>query len=200
VTRSEPPELLVVDAAAWRGWLGEHHGEPAGVWLVLAKKGTERPTRLSYDEALDEALCFGWIDGQVRKRDAGTYRQRFTPRRAQSRWSKRNVEIVERLERERRMRAPGRAAVRAAKEDGRWEAAYHGQAAIEVPDDLRAALEASPRAAAMFAILTSQSRYAILYRLHDARRPETRARRLASFVEQLERGETPHPQRRTLKD
>ena len=98
------------------------------------------------------------------------------------------------------MRAPGRAAVRAAKEDGRWEAAYHGQAAIEVPDDLRAALEASPRAAAMFAILTSQNRYAILYRLHDARRPETRARRLASFVEQLERGETPHPQRRTLKD
>ncbi len=144
------PELLLPDVSAWRRWLGENHGEHGGVFLVLAKKGTVEPTTLSYQEALDEALCHGWIDGQVRRRDELTFRQRFTPRRARSSWSKRNVETIGRLEREGRMRPAGVAAVRAAQENGRWESAYAGAATIEVPDDLRGALEHNARAAEIF--------------------------------------------------
>src|ERR1700691_4269393 len=107
----ELPELVLSDAAAWRRWLAEHHGQPTGVWLILDKKATTEPTSLSYDEALDEALCHGWIDGQVRRRDERTYKQRFTPRRARSKWSKRNVGIVERLLAEGRMQPAGLAAV-----------------------------------------------------------------------------------------
>ncbi len=173
---TELPELLVPDAPAWRAWLDEHHGRPDGVWLVLAKKGVSEPTSLSYVEALDEALCFGWIDGQVKRRDERTFRQRFTPRRARSQWSRRNVEHIERLLGEGRMHAAGLAAVESAKADGRWEDAYHGPASIEVPDDLTAALAAEPRAQAMFEILTSQNRYAILYRIGNAKRGDTRAR------------------------
>jgi uncharacterized protein YdeI (YjbR/CyaY-like superfamily) len=191
-------ELTVADAAAWRAWLGEHHQDPAGVWLVLAKKGTVDPTSLTYDQALDEALCHGWIDGQTRRLDESTYRQRFTPRRAQSPWSKRNVEIVERLVAEGKMQAAGIAAVERAQADGRWKAAYAGQATMEVPADLQAALDAEPRAQAMFEILTSQNRYAVLYRIQNAKRADTRDRRIAQFVAMLARGETIHPQRRTL--
>lgn len=192
----ELPELTVADAGAWRAWLEAHHAQRGGVWLVLAKKGTSEPTTLRYDEALEEALCFGWIDGQVSRRDEQTYRQRFTPRRARSRWSQRNVGIVERLMADGRMQSAGRAQVEAAKADGRWEEAYAGSARITVPEDLAAALAASPAAAAKFAQLTSQNRYAILYGLGDAKRPDTRARRLAKFVAMLERGETPYPQKR----
>jgi uncharacterized protein YdeI (YjbR/CyaY-like superfamily) len=117
---AEPPELILPDAAAWRAWLGEHHREEAGVWLVLAKKGTVEPTSLTYDEALEEALCHGWIDGQVRRRDEATYRQRFTRRRERSSWSKRNVEIVERLMTEGRMDPAGIAEVERAKASGCW--------------------------------------------------------------------------------
>jgi uncharacterized protein YdeI (YjbR/CyaY-like superfamily) len=195
---SELIELTVADAAAWRAWLGEHHEDSAGVWLVLAKKGTVHPTSLSYDQALDEALCHGWIDGQTRRLDESTYRQRFTPRRAQSPWSKRNVELVKRLVAEGKMEAAGTAAVERAKADGRWKAAYAGQATMEVPADLRAALAAEPRAQAMFEILTSQNRYAVLYRIQNAKRADTRDRRIAQFVAMLSRGETLHPQRRTL--
>jgi uncharacterized protein YdeI (YjbR/CyaY-like superfamily) len=195
---AEPEELIVADARAWRRWLGAHHAEPAGVWLVLAKKGARVPTSLTYDEALEEALCHGWIDGQVKRRDESTYRQRFTPRRARSAWSKRNVGIVERLLREGRMHPAGHAAVEQAQGDGRWEAAYAGSATIEVPDELAEALAAEPRAQAMFEILTSQNRYAILYRLATARRAATRARRLEQFVGMLARGETIYPQRRRL--
>ena len=192
------PELLVPDVAAWRGWLAEHHGEPVGVWLVLAKNGTTDPTALLYDEALEEALCQGWIDGQARRRDAATYLQRFTPRRARSPWSARNVGIVGRLTEEQRMQPAGVAEVDRAKADGRWERAYRGRDGQVVPDDLAAALQAHPDAAAMFEVLTAQNRFAMLYRLGDARRPETRARRLAQFVEMLGRGEAPYPQKRGL--
>jgi len=196
VVGEELPELIVADVVAWRGWLAENHGEPRGVWLVLAKKGTSEPTSLSYDDALEEALCHGWIDGQVRRRDERTFRQRFTPRRARSAWSKRNVAIVERLTAAGRMHAAGVAQVERAQADGRWESAYAGQASIEVPVDLARALAAEPSAQAMFETLTSQNRYAILYRIDTAKRADTRARRIEQYVAMLSRGETLHPQRR----
>lgn len=196
----ELPELIVADADAWRVWLAEHHEGSAGVSLVLAKKGVTEPTSLTYDQALEEALCFGWIDGQVQRRDETTYRQRFTRRRSRSSWSKRNVGIVERLQLEGRMRPAGVAEVERAKADGRWEAAYPGPAGIEVPPDLAAALAAEPRAQAMFEILTAQNRYAVLYRIDTVKRAETRSRRIEQFVAMLARGETVHPQKRTLAE
>jgi uncharacterized protein YdeI (YjbR/CyaY-like superfamily) len=196
----EQPILTVPDATRWQAWLVEHAEQSTGVWLRLAKKGTSEPTSLTYDEALEEALCHGWIDGQVRRLDEGTYRQRFTPRRARSSWSKRNVGLVERLTTEGRMRTAGVAAVEQARADGRLEVAYAGQAAIEVPDDLAEALSKAPRAQAMFEILTSQNRYAILLRIHNAKRADTRARRIERFVTMLADGETLYPQRRKLSD
>lgn len=166
------------------------------MWLVLAKKGTVNPTRLVYADALEEALAHGWIDGQLKPRDKATYRQRFTPRRRRSLWSKRNTEIVERLIRDGRMHAAGIAEIERAKRDGRWQAAYERASRIEVPDDLAAALEAEPVARQRFGDLTQLNRYAILYRIHAARRPETRARRIQQFVDMLARGETPHPQKK----
>jgi uncharacterized protein YdeI (YjbR/CyaY-like superfamily) len=191
-------ELIVADAAAWRAWLSEHHEEQGGVWLTLAKKGTTEPTSLTYEQALQEALCFGWIDGQAKRADEQTYVQRFTPRRARSPWSKRNVARVGRLVAEGRMQPAGIAEVQRAKDDGRWEAAYSGSATIEVPDDMAAALANDPKAQAMFEILTSQNRYAILYRINDAKREETRKRRIEQFVAMLARGETIYPQKRRL--
>jgi uncharacterized protein YdeI (YjbR/CyaY-like superfamily) len=193
---SDGSELIVRDAAAWRAWLAEHHAEPDGVWLVLAKKGTVEPTSLGYDDALEEALCHGWIDGQVLRRDETTYKQRFTPRRKRSPWSKRNVGIADRLAAEGRMHAAGLAEIERAKSDGRWETAYAGPATIEVPDDLAQALAASPKAQAMFEVLTKQNRYAVLYRVTTAKRADARARRIDEFVAMLARGETPYPQKR----
>jgi len=192
----EPAQLVVADAAAWRTWLGSHHDDPGGVWLVLAKKGTTEPTSLSYDQALDEALCHGWIDGQVRRRDELTYQQRFTPRRPRSTWSRRNVGIVERLTAEGRMLPAGLAEVTRARTDGRWQAAYAGQAGIEVPDDLAAALAGEPTASAMFDVLTRQNRYAVLYRIGSLKSAEARARRIKAYVAMLARGETIYPQKR----
>ena len=189
------PELIVPDAAAWRRWLGEHHAQPEGVWLVLAKKGTTNPTSLTYDQALEDALCHGWIDGQAGRRDEVTYRQRFTPRRRRSVWSKRNTDRVERLLAEGRMHPAGIAEMERAKADGRWDAAYGGSADIEVPPDLVAALANTPNAQATFDALNSQNRYAILYRLQTAKRADTRARRLQQFVAMLARGETIYPQK-----
>jgi uncharacterized protein YdeI (YjbR/CyaY-like superfamily) len=191
------PELVVADAAAWRSWLSQHHRQSEGVWLVLAKRGTIDPIRLSYDEALDEAICFGWIDGQVGRRDATTFRRRFTPRRARSPWSRRNTVIAARLAAAGRLQPSGAAEVALAKVDGRWEAAYESQASIGVPDDLAVALDAQPDARAMFEILTSQNRYAVLYRVVQAKKAETRARRIREFVDMLARGETIYPQART---
>lgn len=188
-------ELVVRDSAAWGGWLQEHDADSAGVWLVLAKKGTTEPTSLTYDEALENALCHGWIDGQVRRRDGTTYLQRFTPRRARSPWSKRNVDIATRLISDGRMHERGLAEVERARADGRWEAAYAGPATIEMPDDLAAALAATPAAQEFFTRLTSQNRYAVLYRITTAKRADTRARRIEQYVAMLARGETPYPQR-----
>ena len=161
--------------------MSTHHADSLGVWLVLAKKGTADLTTISYDEALDEAICFGWIDGQPGRRDTATFRRRFTPRKARSPWSQRNAAIAERLIATGRMHRSGEDEVRQAKEDGRWEAAYAGQASIAVPEDLLAALSANPRAKAMFEMLTSANRYAILYRIGNAKKPETRSRRMASL-------------------
>lgn len=181
--------LTFKDAAAWRAWLEQHHGDNDGVWLVTAKKGVAGVSR---DEALEEALCHGWIDGQARRRDEDTYLQRYTPRRPRSAWSRRNTKIVERLSEAGRMHAAGVAEVERAKADGRWEAAYAGSATIEVPDDLVEALKAEPKAQAMFETLNSRNRYAVLYRIQTAKKPETRARRIEKYVAMLARGETIH--------
>ena len=190
----EFPELLVADAAEWRTWLRSHQSKSQGVWLVLAKKGTTHPTTLSYDEALDEAICFGWIDGQLGRRDSATFRRRFTPRNARSPWSQRNVAIAERLSASGRMHRSGEDEVRRAKADGRWSTAYAGQAGAEVPEDLANVLATNPRARAAFLKLTSANRYSILYRIESAKKIETRARRIEKFVDMLARGETIHPQ------
>jgi uncharacterized protein YdeI (YjbR/CyaY-like superfamily) len=188
------PELVVADAGGWRTWLCGQHAESQGIWLVLAKKGTTHPTTLSYDEALDEAICFGWIDGQIGRRDAATFRRRFTPRRPRSPWSQRNVAIAERLADAGRMHPSGEDEVRQAKADGRWSVAYAGQATMNVPRDLADALMGNPRAQAMFEHLTSANRYSILYRIESAKKVETRSRRIQQFVDMLGRGETVHPQ------
>lgn len=189
------PELLVKDGAAWRKWLDANHAKSDGVFLVFAKKGAKAPTTLTYDQALLDALAHGWIDGQGRSRDEGTYCVRFTPRRSRSVWSKRNTVTAERLIAEGRMHAAGLAEVERAKKDGRWAAAYEGPAAIAVPDDLAAALKGKPKAKAMFAKLSAQNRYAVLYRIHQAKKLETRARRIEQFVDMLARGETIYPQK-----
>jgi uncharacterized protein YdeI (YjbR/CyaY-like superfamily) len=187
-------ELLVTDVAGWRAWLAMHHDSPEGVWLVLAKKETVEPTSLNHDQALEEALCHGWIDGQLRRRDSETYFQRFTRRRPRSAWSRRNIEMAERLLAEGRMHPSGKAELQRARADGRSEAAYAGSATIEVPPDLEVALAAEPRAREMFGRLSRQNRFAILYRIGNAKRPETRERRIKQFVEMLTRGETLYSQ------
>ena len=191
----ELPELLLPDAPAWRAWLAEHHARAPGVWLVVHRKGGD-VTTLTYAQALDDALCFGWIDGQARRRDAGSWCQRMTPRGPRSIWSARNVRYVARLEEEGRMTDAGRAQVLAAQADGRWDRAYAGPADTVVPPDLVAAVAADPRAQAMFEALTSQNRFALVHRLNLLRRADSRDRRIAAMVEALARGETPYPQRR----
>ncbi len=191
----DTPVLTVPDVAAWGRWLEEHEAQRDGVWLTLARKGTTQPTSLTYDDALVEALCCGWIDGQLGAGDDGTYRRKFTPRRPGSAWSKRNVAIVTTLVEEGRMRPSGLAAVSRAKADGTWHTAYEGQAAIEVPGDLAAALAADPAASAMFDTLNASNRYAILYRVTTAKQAATRQRRIEQLVAMLARGEAIHPQR-----
>lgn len=189
----ELPELLVADAQEWHSWLVEHHADSPGVWLVLTKKGGT-VTSLTYDEALDEALCFGWIDGQIRRRDLESTFQRTTPRGPRSRWSARNVGHVARLLEEGRMMPAGLAAVEAAKADGRWEAAYAGSATMVMQPELLAAIAAVPAAQATYDRLTAQNRYALYHRLSALRTEAGRARRIEEFVAMLARGEAPHPQ------
>ncbi|HTV12743.1 MAG TPA: YdeI/OmpD-associated family protein [Acidimicrobiales bacterium] len=193
------PVLTVRDVAAWHSWLTEHHGDAGGVWLVLAKKGATGPTNLTYDQALEEALCFGWVDGQLGPGDEATFRRRFTPRRPGSSWSKRNVALVELLTRQERMQPAGLVAVERAKADGSWGSAYSGQAAIEVPSDLAAALAANPAAQETFDNLSRANRYAVLYRIATAKRDETRSQRIERLVAMLARGETLHPQARPAR-
>ncbi len=188
-------ELLLPDAAAWRSWLADNHASVPAVWLVLTKKGGT-VTALDYAGALDDALCFGWIDGQVRRRDGQTTLQRWTPRGPRSRWSAINVGHVERLSREGRMQPAGWAAVEVAKTDGRWEAAYAGPATAQMPTELLAAIAAVPAAQATYDVLTSQNRYALYHRLTAIKTESVRVRRIEEFVAMLARGETIHPQRR----
>ena len=176
---------------AWEAWLEEHHASSPGVWLELAKQGASQPT-LSYAEAVEGALRYGWIDGQKGAIDAASWKQRFTPRGPRSRWSRINREKAEALIRARRMKPAGLREVERAREDGRWNAAYESQSRAAVPGDLQRALDASPKAKAFFATISSANRYAILYRVQDAKKPETRARRIAQFVAMLEEGKTLH--------
>jgi uncharacterized protein YdeI (YjbR/CyaY-like superfamily) len=185
-------ELPFASPAAWERWLEDNHAGCDGVWVKIAKKGTGIDS-VRYPEVLELALCFGWIDGRRMALDEQHFLQRFTPRRPQSRWSRINRDTAERLIKDGRIRPAGLAEVERARADGRWQAAYEGQKTIAVPEDLSRELDARPGAKAFFEGLSSQNRYAILYRLHDAKRPETRARRLAKFVAMLEAGETIHP-------
>jgi uncharacterized protein YdeI (YjbR/CyaY-like superfamily) len=185
---SDYPIVLFADRTAFRAWLSAHHAPQAGLWLQIAKAASLLQS-LTYAEALDVALCIGWIDGQKRSHDRESFLQKFTPRQKRSAWSKRNREHVERLIAAREMRPAGLAAVAAAKADGRWDRAYDSPRTATVPDDLQAALDAHPEAGAFFETLTGANRYAILYRIQTAVKPETRARRIAEFVAMLRRRE-----------
>jgi uncharacterized protein YdeI (YjbR/CyaY-like superfamily) len=183
------PILAFASAGEFEDWLEREHASSDGVWLKFAKKGSGIPS-VVYPEALEIALCYGWIDSKVNSLDERFYLQTFTPRRARSKWSRVNRDRVEELTRQGRMRPAGLAQVELAKQDGRWEAAYSSPANLEeAPDDLQRALDASPKAAAFFATLNKSNRYAIVYQLEDAKKPETRARRLDKFMGMLERGE-----------
>lgn len=188
------PVLTFPDAAAFEAWLEEHADTARGAWLRLAKKGSGIPSP-SWAELVDVALCFGWIDGQKASDDGPWYRQRVTPRRPTSLWSQVNVDNVARLTQQGRMRPSGLREVERAQADGRWERAYAPASTVEVPDDLRAALDAVPAAAAAFAGLSGTNRYAVLHRVTTAKRVATRARRIEEFVTMLAEGRTPYPQR-----
>jgi uncharacterized protein YdeI (YjbR/CyaY-like superfamily) len=185
------PPLSVSSAAAWRQWLESEHATSTGVWLKIVRKGGAE-AGISYPEALLEALCFGWIDGQKRGLDTNHWLQRFSPRKPGSRWSKINTEHATALIATDRMRPAGQREVDAARADGRWDAAYAGQRTIEVPADLAQALAANREAAAFFATISSQNRYAIVYRIGTVKRPETRARKIARYVAMLAAHETIH--------
>jgi len=188
---AEPPVKEFRTRAAWERWLAGHHGDEGGVWLKFAKKDTGITT-VTYAEALEAALCYGWIDAQVKRFDETYYLQRFTPRRQRSKWSRINRDAATRLIESGDMKPPGLAEVERAQADGRWDAAYDSPANATVPADLERALRRDKKAREFFATLSKQNRYAILYRIQDAKRPETRARRIAQFVEMLARGETLH--------
>jgi uncharacterized protein YdeI (YjbR/CyaY-like superfamily) len=185
------PILLFASRAELEVWLGANHADSAGLWLKIAKKGSDVES-VSYAEALELALCFGWIDSQKRGFNERFFLQRFTPRRPRGKWSRINREKAEALIASKAMRPAGLVQVEAAKADGRWEAAYAGQRTAEVPEDLQRELDRSAAAREFFATLDSANRYAILYRLQDAKKAETRERRLRKFVAMLERGEKIH--------
>lgn len=188
------PMLRFATAKEWNAWLERHHEVPDGLWLELAKKGAAFTT-VTYAEALEVALCWGWIDGQKGAIDESTWKQRFTPRRARSIWSKVNREKAEGLIRDGRMRPRGLAEVERAKGDGRWAAAYDSPKQATVPDDLKLALEASKPARALFERLDATNRFAILHRVATAKQAATRARRIATFVAMLAKGDVPYPDR-----
>lgn len=185
------PVKRFASPAAWDAWLEKHHATSQGIWLEFGKKGSGVPS-VTHAEALESALRYGWIDGQTASVDARMFRQRFTPRRARSKWSKINCATVERLLAEGTLAPAGAREMEAAKQDGRWAAAYDSPRNIQVPDDLAAELRQRPAARRCFEQLDSRNRYAILYRLSDAKKPETRQRRLEQFVRMLENQETIH--------
>ena len=188
------PDLPIIafeSEAAWEKWLEENHAASPGLWLKIAKKESGHAT-VSYQEALGVALCFGWIDGQKDKFDDQYWLQKFTPRRRKSPWSKINREKTEALIKADKMREAGLREVESARQDGRWEAAYHSQSSITVPDDLQAAFDANPKAKAFFDTLNSSNRYAVLYRVTTAKKPETRQKRIADLVQMLAEGRKIH--------
>lgn len=188
-TKPELPILECAIDAQWRGWLAEHHALSPGVWLKFAKRDAAAST-VNHAQALDTAICFGWIDGQTRRLNESFWLQRFTPRGPRSKWSQVNRANAERLIADRLMDEAGHAQVQAARADGRWEAAYEPQSRATVPADLRAALDGDSAARDFFETLTGQRRYAFLYRLHHVTRPDARERRIASYIELLRGGKT----------
>ena len=194
MVKRELEELVVAGAEELRAWLAEHHLTSPGVWLALGKKGGT-VTTLTWQQAVDEALCVGWIDGQTRKRDHEASWIRFTPRRPRGPWSQRNIANVTRLEAQGRMLPPGRAAVDAAKADGRWAAAYAPPSEAEPPADLLAAIAAVPAAQSMFDVLTKTNRFALIYRVNAVKLAQTRERKIGEFVAMLARHETIYPQK-----
>jgi uncharacterized protein YdeI (YjbR/CyaY-like superfamily) len=186
------PMLPFASQAAWETWLEQHHADAPGLWLQIAKKDTGVPT-VSYDQAVESALCFGWIDGQKRALDATYFLQRFTPRRSRSIWSLINTRRVEALEAAGRMRPAGQREAAAARADGRWAAAYPGASEVTVPADLAEALQQDPAAQQFFATLDKTNRYAVCFRVHTAHKPQTRADRIVRLVAMLARGELLHP-------
>ena len=192
MTGADLPIMSFESMSAWRTWLDTEHGSAAGVWLKIAKKDAGVAS-VSYGDALSVALCYGWIDGQKRPFDDAWWLQRFTPRKSGSRWSKINRQKAQELIDSGLMRPAGQREVDAALADGRWAAAYDGSRTATVPDDLAAALTGNEAAAAFFATLDGRNRYAILYRVQEAKRPETRARRIDTFVTMLANGEKIHP-------
>jgi uncharacterized protein YdeI (YjbR/CyaY-like superfamily) len=189
--RSGQDVLRFATHASFEAWLEDHHASSRGVWIEIAKQHATRPTA-TYAEAIESALCFGWIDGQKRRGDDEHWLQRFTPRTKRSRWSQINRDKAEELIAAGRMRPSGQAEIDRARADGRWDAAYAGQRTATVPDDLQRALDADPLVAAAFAELDSRNRYSLIWRLNDAKRPETRMRRLEKYVDMLRRGERLH--------
>ena len=185
------PVIAFGSVADWHEWLVAHGDTAPGAWLKTAKKGAAEPT-ISYQEALEVALCFGWIDGQKRPLDTEYWLQRFTPRKPGSKWSKINTEKAEMLITAGRMQAAGRREIELAKADGRWDRAYASQSTSEVPDDLREALDANPAAAEFFEAISRINRYAILYRIHSVKRAETRARKIEQYVQMLAEHKTIH--------
>jgi uncharacterized protein YdeI (YjbR/CyaY-like superfamily) len=188
-TRAGLPIIAFADARAFEAWLAAQPAEAPGLWLKLAKQGNPE-SRLTKAEAVDAALCHGWIDGQLNPYDEAWWLTRFTPRKPRSKWSRNNRERAEELIAAGRVTPSGLAQIEAARADGRWAAAYASAGKAEVPEDLQAALDANPAAAAFFATLTGNNRYAILYRIGAVKRAETRARKIAEFVAMLERHET----------
>ena len=191
-TKQNLPILSFASQKKWEEWLAKNHQTSKGLWLKIAKKGAGTDT-CNYAEALEVALCYGWIDGQKGALDAEFWLQRFTPRGPRSQWSKVNREKATALIESGRMKPAGLAEVERAKADGRWEAAYDAQSKATVPEDLQRELDANPDAAAFFATLESYNRYAILYRIQEAKKPETRAKRVEKFIGMLKRGEKVHP-------
>ncbi len=190
--KQDLPTLAFASPTLWDAWLAENHASSAGVWLKLSK-GSTAEASLSYDQALDVALCYGWIDGQKNRFDDTSWLQKFTPRRPGSKWSQRNCSKATDLLAQGRMQPAGLREVEAAKASGRWDAAYAGASTATVPADLQDALDANPAARAYFASLDRQNRYAILYRIQDAVKPTTRAQRIAKFVAMLAEGKKLYP-------
>ncbi|MEV6162347.1 YdeI/OmpD-associated family protein [Streptomyces sp. NPDC052052] len=190
---AEDLEIVSFESAeAFESWLNEHHSSSPGIWLKLRKKG-RGVVALDYAGALDVALCYGWIDGQKGRFDDRSWLQRFTPRKPRSRWSKVNRDKVAALFEQGRMQPPGLAEVERAKADGRWDAAYDGAKSASVPDDLAEALAANPAAAEFFATLDGRNRYAVVYRVQDVKKPETRVRRIEKYVAMLAEQKKFHP-------